>query len=124
MMLPFDPGEDLIVVPARVLGSGKELIVRLALDTGATSSMLNWDIAVNLGYDPSAAPNRVHTTTGSGIEMLPSIIIRRFESLGHAHTDFPILLPPTTDIDGVLGLDFFRGRKLTIDFRIGLVTLE
>jgi hypothetical protein len=27
-------------------------------------------------------------------------------------------------VDGILGIDFFLGRKLTIDFRIGLVTLE
>jgi hypothetical protein len=33
-------------------------------------------------------------------------------------------LTATTAVDGVLGLDFFRGRRLSIDFRIGEITLE
>ena len=33
-------------------------------------------------------------------------------------------MPGNTLFDGLLGLDFLRGQKLTIDFRAGLVTLE
>jgi hypothetical protein len=32
-------------------------------------------------------------------------------------------LPPSATIDGLLGLDFLRGKKLTIDFRQADVSL-
>ena len=49
------------------------------------------------------------------------------EALGRERRDFPILchtLPPTTNIDGLIGLDFLRGCLLTVDFRAGVLTLE
>jgi hypothetical protein len=39
---------------------------------------------------------------------------------------FPIIahtLPPSATVDGLLGLDFFRGQQLNIDFRRGEITL-
>jgi hypothetical protein len=33
-------------------------------------------------------------------------------------------LPPSASIDGLLGLDFLRDRRLTIDFRTGQITLR
>ena len=33
-------------------------------------------------------------------------------------------LPPSITVDGVLGLDFFRGRRLVIDLYEGIITLE
>jgi predicted aspartyl protease len=127
MSLPFDSREELIVVPTRVWGPNGELILRFVLDTGSTVSLLNWDSAVKLGYDPTIQSSRVQTTTVSQVEYSPRIMIERVEALGQEHLNFPMLchtLPPSAGIDGILGLDFFRGHKLTIDFRIGLVTLE
>jgi hypothetical protein len=33
-------------------------------------------------------------------------------------------VPPVSGIHGLLGLDFFRGQRLTIDFHIEEITLE
>ena len=41
-------------------------------------------------------------------------------------TEFPVLghtLPPSAGVDGLLGLDFFRGQSLTLNFRTGQATL-
>jgi len=32
-------------------------------------------------------------------------------------------LPPSAGVDGLLGLDFFRGQRVTIDFQHGEVTI-
>ncbi len=32
-------------------------------------------------------------------------------------------LPPSATVDGLLGLDFFRGHQLTVDFQTGQITL-
>jgi len=127
MSFPFDPQAGLIVVPVRLWGPDGDTIAHLALDTGATGSLVNWDIAVLLGYDPAVIRERIRVTTGSSVEFAPQIVVQRVEALGREQTDFPIVchtLPPSAAVDGVLGLDFFRGARLTVDFRKGLVTLE
>ena len=58
MTLPFDPQSGLIVVPTRVWGPTRDIIVRLALDTGAAGTVINSDIMVLLGYDPATAQDR------------------------------------------------------------------
>lgn len=94
MRLHFDPTAGLIVVPTRLFGPSGDTVVRLALDTGATRTVVGWD---------------------------------RVEALGQERRDFPVLchtLPPSATVDGVLGLDFFRGQRLMVDLRAGVVMVE
>jgi len=53
MNLDFNPQEGLIIVPTRLFGPGGDTVVQLALDTGASGSLVNWDIVILLGYDPA-----------------------------------------------------------------------
>ena len=127
MNFPFDPKEGLIVVPTRLWGQTGDIVVRLALDTGATGSMVNWDVVVLLGYDPAIVSERIQMTTGSGVEFVPRIVIEKIEALRRKRRNFPVLchtLPPSATVDGVLGLDFFREQRLVLDFRSGLVIIE
>jgi predicted aspartyl protease len=100
---------------------------RLALNTGAASTVISLPVLVAVGLDPAAAPERVRLTTGSGIVIAPRLTVDRIKALGQSRTSFPVLahtLPPTAPIDGLLGLDFLRGRRLTIDFRAGRITFR
>jgi predicted aspartyl protease len=124
MKIKFDAIQGLIVIPIRLYGTQGDIIVRLALDTGATSSMINWDIAVLLGYDPASAKERIQITTGSGVEFAPRIAIKKVQIMGRSLENFPILchtLPPSATVDGLLGLDFFRGERLILDLREGII---
>ena len=126
MSFPFDPQQGLIIVPAELWGPSGSAILRLALDTGATGTLVNTGMLVALGYDPALEPDRVQITTGSGVEFVPRILLDRIMVLGEEAVEFPVLghtLPPSAGIDGLLGLDFFRGLSLTIDFRTGQVAL-
>ncbi len=101
--------------------------MRMALDTGATRTLINVAHLVSLGYDPSLEPDRVQVTTGSGVEFAPLVKLQRVIALGHERSDLPVLahtLPPTTGIDGLLGLDFLRERLLEIDFQQGRLSLS
>jgi predicted aspartyl protease len=125
--LSFKPKEGLIVVPTRLWGPNGDTLVRLALDTGATGSVVNWDVIVLLGYDPAIVSERVQMTTGSGVEFVPRIMIEKIEAIREERQNFPALchtMPPSTTVDGVLGLDFFRDRRLVLDFRAGLVIVD
>ena len=126
MTYGFDPSQGLIIVPVRLFGPVGDMIVRLALDTGATSTLINSEILVLLGYDPATSPDRIQVTTGSGVEFCPRVTVQRLEALGKSVNDFPILshtLPPTSQVDGLLGLDFFRGFQISIDFRNGTIAI-
>ncbi len=126
MKITFDPTQGLIVIPTRLHGFHTDTIVRLALDTGATSSMINWDVAVLLGYDPASSKERIQVTTCSGVEFAPRIVVKKVEVLGRSLENFPILchtLPPSATVDGLLGLDFFRGVRLVVNLKEGIVAL-
>jgi Aspartyl protease len=122
----FNPQEGLIVVPARLFGPAGDAIVRLALDTGATSTLINTEVLVLLGYDLAMASDRIQVTTSSGIEFCPRLAVERIEAVGRTLERFPLLchtLPPSTQVDGLLCLDLFRGCYLGIDLRTGEVTV-
>jgi len=124
MKIRFDATQGLIVIPTRLYGSQGDTIVRLALDTGATGSMINWDVAVLLGYDPASVKERIQITTSSGVEFAPRIAIKKVQIMGRSLENFLMLchtLPPSATVDGLLGLDFFRGERLILDLRAGIV---
>jgi len=123
---PFDPESGLIVVQTELTGPSGSAVLRLALDTGATSTLVNVGMLVAVGCDPAMAPERVQVTTGSGVEFVPLVFLDKVTALGQARSDFVVLghtLPASAGIDGLLGLDFFRDQALTIDFRQGAITL-
>ena len=127
MSLRFDPKRSLIIVPTRLYGPTGDTVVRLALDTGATESVVNWDVVVFLGYDVVSMSERVQMATGSGLEFAAQIKIKKIEALEQVCLDYPVIchtLPSSATVDGVLGLNFFRDKLLVLDFRTGLVIVE
>jgi hypothetical protein len=89
--------------------------------------MVNWEVTLPLGYDPAKSPDRIQITTASGVESAPRIRVESIDALGKLHRDFPLVchtLPPSTKVDGLLGLDFLRGSRLVIDFRTGTIDLD
>lgn len=126
MSAPFDAQSGLVIVCVAVEGPSGSAVLRLALDTGATGTLINVGMLVALGYDPALALVRIQVTTGSGVEFVPRIVLQKIVALGQERMQFPVLghtLPPSAGIDGLLGLDFVRGQTLTLDFRTGTLTL-
>ena len=127
MSLPFDSDGEFVAVEVHLYGPEGYLVADFSLDTGSTRSLVSQDLALQLGYDLAAATSFSNFITGSGMVTAPIINFARVEALEQEHRFFPIVchtLPSGSPIDGLLGLDFFRGQKLTVDFRAGLVTLE
>jgi predicted aspartyl protease len=126
MPVSFDPRQGLIVVRAELVGPGGSALLRLALDTGATWTLVNMGMLVSIGYDPGLTSERYQVTTGSGIEYVPRVELESISALGQERLGFPVLchtLPAAAGVDGLLGVDFIRGQALTIDFRSGVITL-
>ena len=88
--------------------------------------MINWEMAIPLGYNPLASRDLVRVTTASGVEFAPRIWVESVRALGKVRRDFPLVchtLPASAAVDGLLGLDFMRGKRLIIDFRTGIIDL-
>lgn len=126
MSSSFDPRRGLIVVGAEINGPSGSAILRLALDTGATSTVVNVAMLVAIGCDPALAADTAQVTTGSGVEFARRVELKRLTALGRERIGFPVLghtLPPSAGVDGLLGVDFLRGLRLIVDFRIGQLDL-
>jgi predicted aspartyl protease len=127
MSFAFNPRKGLVIVQTELHGPSGSIILRFALDTGATSTMVNTDSLTTIGYDLSLSNEQVKVTTGGNVVFASRVVVARLKALGKEYDDFPILghaLPPSASIDGLLGLDFFRVQELNIDFRNGRITLN
>jgi predicted aspartyl protease len=123
----FNPQKGLIVLTVEVVGPVAAAMLRLALDTGATGTLINAAPLVALGYKPALATEQVQVTTGSGVEFAPRFEVSKLVALGVEQVNFPVIchtLPPSAAVDGLLGLDSLRGRILTIDFVGGQISLR
>ena len=126
MRFSFNPNARLIVVRAHVSGPRGRGDLQLVLDTGASRTLISEQLLRIAGYDPHDAVAQGRMTTASGIRSVPVVIVQKLSALGCERVDLPVVchtLPSSTAYDGLLGLDFFRGREIRIDFRNGQIEL-
>lgn len=125
MSVHFNARHGPVVVPVRVWGRGGSGVLRCVLDTGSTTTSISPAVLATLGYDPSVGSNLVEVTTANNVTFARSVVVDRVRALDIERVDFPVLsitLPPSANVDGLLGLDFLRGQSLLIDFRTGEIT--
>lgn len=124
MRFRFNPKRGLIVLMAEVEGKRGTAIVRMALDTGATRTTMVPTTIQNVGCRPSVGSSSARIATAERVKEVPRVSVRRIKALGEERSSFPIIsqpLPPEAGVHGLLGLDFFRGKKLVIDLKAGLI---
>lgn len=110
----------LLIVYAKLSGPRGSRLVRLAVDTGATTTMVPPKAALAIGIHPARATLFRETLTASGRELIPIVVVpslkvfektlRRVAVACHA-------LPSESPIDGLLGLDLLTGLKAVIDLK-------
>ena len=123
MTFRFDPHRRLIPVEVKIHGPRGEERVVLALDTGASRTLISPAPLAYIGCEVTPDAERISVTTGSQrVVTLPRLV-----ALGYAVPNLTVLahqLPPRSAVQGLLGLDFFAGCRLELDFRNGLIHLE
>jgi len=126
MKFRFKADYGLVFVRVKVSCADREVFLNLALDTGASGTIVSAKKLQEVGYDLDKPEDEVYITTGSGLIFVPKITIEKLMTLGKEKTNFQIIahdFPPTSSVDGVLGLDFLRENVLTIDFVKGEIEL-
>jgi len=124
----FDPQLPVIAVDITLESEGGiKRRIRVALDTGATYTMIPWEIAEALGYKPEISKEKVTLITASGVETAPLIEIKKIKFLGEGLDNVPVVyhdLPPKSYVTGLLGSSFLRHFKITIDYPKGIFEIS
>lgn len=127
MSVPFVPQAEIILVSAAVTGPNGMRLMRLAIDTGASVTLINSGLLNSLGYSLTEVSETIEIMTVSGMATFPMVTTDKVVAIGQEHEEFPVIagnLDPDVEFDGLLGLDFLRGHKLTIDFNHGIIELN
>lgn len=123
----FNPRSHLVVIRARVFGPDGDVALRLAIDTGSSLTLIHPNRLLVAGYDLTRATTHVTLATANGFVGAPVVDGVGLAALGRRASGTRIVahsLHRQAGIDGVLGLDFFRGRRLTLDFAAGIIDFE
>jgi predicted aspartyl protease len=123
----FDPTARSVLIPVFVVGLENAHRFRFAIDTGANRTSMRAEFLRLLGFNPSAATRRRRMRSATGMVIAPIITVPRIVSLGLTKVDFEVAAhdpPESFEADGLLGLDFFRGYVLNLDFIRGRIALR
>lgn len=93
------------------------------LDTGAERTVVSNRVAEELGIRATSNGRMVSATGLANVELAT---VPRLDAVGITRRDFQIRLhtfPIGLQIDGLLGLDFLRDTRLTLDFRNSVLTI-
>jgi len=123
----FDRKSTLIIVPITVKVDDTIKKLFFALDTGASITMIDSDAMKDLGYTQAKSIGTTHTVTASRTETVHEYSLDNIMALGLIRRNFKVIsrsLPIGLGIDGLLGLNFFKHKELTIDFRKSEIRIQ
>ncbi len=115
----LETDEDVIIIDALI----DNYPIRLAVDTAATHTVIDWNMLMMIGYLPQNGSDWVQLETSNGVIEAQTFLLNHFDTLDDNRQKFTILTYDFIEkgilspYDGILGLDLFRGRHiLSIDF--------
>lgn len=127
MSYRFSGSGPFVGVRVRIVGPTGTYTYMFALDTGATWTVVSPRALAALGYDVDTASHLSEVITASGREALRRIDVDSISALGVSRVGLRVVchqLPSGLRVEGLLGLDFLRGRRLEVDFAAGSIDLR
>ncbi len=122
LFMKINKDDPIIILEVLVSGSNGSCRVEMALDTGATFTMIPWDVAERLGYDPAGSAERVVIMTASSVEKAPLIVMERVKIFDREVENIKAVvhdLPSKSRVDGLLGLSFLKHFDIDLHFKKG-----
>lgn len=123
----FETDASLILVTGTVSGPRGEAELRLAIDTGATETIIVPRVVEELGYSARDAEVMTHAYSALGSDDGYLLRVARFATLGFAMADFPIHVFELADhepFDGLVGLSFLRWFNYQVRSEEGRILVE
>lgn len=109
-----------IIVVYTLLRGKRAKLLKMALDTGSTYTLIPSEAAIAIGCDPIRSSRRIEIVTASSIEYAPIITIPSIKALGMEVKNIDVVchnLPPKSQVDGLLGLNFLSNFNILLKFR-------
>jgi predicted aspartyl protease len=111
--------EGIIPLYVEIEGPTTKRIIKMALDTGATFTMMPPEIARDIGHDPTLTRRRIEVATASGSVLVPILKVKSISCLGTKLKNVEVVchsLPPESPVEGLLGLNFLVHLPAFIEF--------
>ncbi|MBI4411863.1 MAG: retropepsin-like domain-containing protein [Deltaproteobacteria bacterium] len=92
----------------------------MALDTGATYTLISPEAARSLGYALNRRSKTVPITTPSRTETVPLVRVRAIQCMGRQLRNVDVIchtLPKKATVEGLLGLNFLNKFNLSLFFK-------
>lgn len=115
----LDTTHGIILCKAKLINRRRSIFLKLAIDTGASFTMISVEATLAIGIDPSKSVHHIEITTANGIVFVPIIKIPSFKCFGVELKNMEVIchnLPPQSPVEGLLGLNFLKKAKVIIDF--------
>lgn len=123
VFVPLEKDERALMLEAKLNGQKP---VTFILDTGATYTSISTDLAEKLGYDLTTAP-RVSITTANGRVSMPKVVLRSLTLNGYTayNVEATVMpMPKHIPFTGLLGLNFVKRHRVTIDLDAQHLVIE
>lgn len=127
MTEPWNLWRRLIIVRAVITGPTGEFNAQMAVDTGASATLVEERVLRSIGYVPSESDDQVEVVDARGVKSSGRLTVSHIAALGVEWQNYLVVydtLPAELGIDGLLGLNFFLRRKLIVDFDAETITVE
>lgn len=96
--------------------------IDMILDTGAVYTVIAWDVAKDIGYDPAVSLQRTPIVTANGVIEAPMITIDTVQVAELRVQNVEVIchdIPEIVGIEGLLGLSFLRHFRTVVDYTTG-----
>lgn len=123
----FDSNDIRIPVKVSILGPLTIGRFTFSLDTGSTRSSIRPNCLERLGYDLTKEVGGINVRGVTGIGYAKTYTVSSLTALGQTKANVLLIAqdyPKSVTVDGLLGLDFFRGNVLALDFHQGTISLR
>ena len=93
--------------------------IDVILDTGAVYTVIAWDVAKDIGYDPAVSVCRMPIITANGVIEAPLITVQSIKLADLQAQAVDVVchdIPEIAGIEGLLGLSFLQHFRTLIDY--------
>ncbi len=117
-----------ILVPVTLVSQSNQVDVQLLLDTGASGTVINTEIADRLNMNLSTARKSRARVVGGAVIDTHQVMLRRITVGPHTKENIAVFVVPhkgpAAKYDGLLGMDVLRGLKYNVDFEKQIIIWE
>ena len=110
----------------RINGPAGGREIDMILDTGAVYTVIAWDVAKDIGYDPAVSERRMPIVTANGVTEAPVITVESIELVEIRAEAVDVIchdIPEIAGIEGLLGLSFLKHFRTLVDYLAGILEI-